>query len=198
MAVMALGVPSRAFHRRKQSPRWFTATSVILRRLTFIMQKLTFIFLAAALVKAPAAIAATYSTDATMSLQKDEGTYLVEVSVSELNEQNGKVTERLIARPRILSSPGVPATLYQGTQPGNADYAKEENVTVEVSWPYPNESGTASCSVTVKRGDSIVSKSRMQLKIDGPGRVPLVLAVPDINPKSVSVSEKNADYYVLL
>jgi hypothetical protein len=38
----------------------------------------------------------------------------------------------------------------------------------------------------------------MQLKIDGPGRAPLVLAAPDVDPKSVSVSEKNADYYVLL
>jgi hypothetical protein len=162
------------------------------------MQKLTLVLLAATLGAARITIGATYSTEATMSLQKDEGTYLVEVKISELTEKNGKVTERLISRPRLLSSPGVPATLHQGTSPNDPDYAKEENVTVDVSWPYPNESGTAFCSVTVKRGDSIVSKSRMQLKIDGPGRTPLVLAVPDVDPKSVKVSELNADYYVLL
>jgi hypothetical protein len=133
-----------------------------------------------------------------MSLQKDEGTYLVEVTVSELTEQNGKVTERVIAKPRILSSPGVPATLHQGVSPKDPDYAKEENFTVDVSWPYPNETGTASCTVTIKRGDSIVSKSRVQLKIDGPGRTPLVLAVPDVDPRSVTVAEQKSDYFVLL
>jgi hypothetical protein len=162
------------------------------------MQKLTLLLLAAALGIAPASIAASYSTEATMSLQKDEGTYLVEVKISELTEKNGKTTERLVSAPRLLSAPGVPATLYTGAQPGSPGYAKDENVTVEVSWPYPNESGTASCSVIVKRGDSIVSKSRMQLKIDGPGRTPLVLAVPDINPGSVKVAEQKADYWVLL
>jgi hypothetical protein len=162
------------------------------------MQKLALLFLAAALGTARVTIAASYSTEATMSLQKDEGTYLVEVKISELTEKNGKVTERLISRPRLLSSPGVPATLYTGAEPKNPDYAKEENITVDVSWPYPNESGTAFCSVTVKRGDSILTKSRMQLKIDGPGRSPLVLAVPEVDPKSVKVSESNADYWVLL
>src|SRR5579862_1254342 len=162
------------------------------------MQKLTLLFLAAALGSAPIAIAATYSTDATMSLQKDAGTYLVEVRICELTEKNGKVTERIISQPRLLSAPGVPATLYSGAQPGKSGYAKTENVTVDVSWPYPNESGTAFCSITVKRGDSILSKSRMQLKIDGPGRAPLVLSTPEVDPKSVKVSELNADYYVLL
>lgn len=133
-----------------------------------------------------------------MSLQKDNGTYLVEVKVSELTEQNGKVSERVISRPRILSAPGVPATLYSGPRPGNRGYANEENIAVDVSWPYPNESGTAFCSVIVKRGDSIVSKSRMQLKIDGPGRTPLVLAPPDVDPRSVTVAEEKSDYYVLL
>jgi hypothetical protein len=162
------------------------------------MQKLTLLFLAAALGTARVTVAAGYSTEATMSLQKNEGTYLVEVKISELTEKNGKVSERLISQPRLQSSPGVPATLYTGAEPKNPDYTKEENVTVDVSWPYPNESGTAFCSVTLKRGDSILSKSRMQLKIDGPGRTPLVLAVPEVDPKSVEVSELNADYYVLL
>jgi hypothetical protein len=162
------------------------------------MQKLTLLFLAAALGTARVTIAASYSTEATMSLQKDAGTYLVEVKISELTEKNGQVTERVISRPRLQSAPGVPATLYSGVQPGKAGYAKDENVTVDVSWPYPNESGTAFCSVTLKRGDSVLSKFRMQLKIDGPGRTPLVLAAPDVDPKSVKVSELKSDYWVQL
>jgi hypothetical protein len=162
------------------------------------MQKLTLLFLAATLGTVRVTIAAAYSTEATMSLQKDEGTYLVEVKISELTEKNGQVTERVIARPRLLSSPGAPATLHQGMSPSDPDYANDENVTVDVSWPYPNESGTAFCSVILKRGDSILSKSRMQLKIDGPGRTPLVLSLPEINPASVKVTEQNADYFVLL
>lgn len=162
------------------------------------MQTLSLIFLAAALGISPAVTAATYSTEATMSLQKDEGTYLVEVKVSELTEQNGKVIERVISRPRLQSSPGISATLYSGLRPGQPDYNRQENVSVDVSWPYPSESGTAFCSVTVKRGDSVVSKSRMQLKIDGPGRAPLVLAVPEFSPGSVKVNDLNKQYYVLL
>jgi hypothetical protein len=47
------------------------------------MQKFTFILLTAVLGTAPLAIAANYSTDATMSLQKDDGTYLVEVKIGQ-------------------------------------------------------------------------------------------------------------------
>ena len=161
------------------------------------MQKFTVLFLVAALGTARVT-AASYSTEATMSLQKDEGTYLVEVKISELTEKNGQVAERVISRPRLLSSPGVPATLHQGMSTNDPGYTNDENVTVDVSWPYPNESGTAFCSVTLKRGDSILTKSKMQLKIDGPGRTPLVLAVPEVDPNSVKVNEMNADYYVML
>ena len=91
-----------------------------------------------------------------MSLQKDDGTYYVVVRVSELTQRHGKTVERVISEPRIQSAPGVPATLYVGD--------KKENVTVDVSWPYPNESGTASCVVVVKHGDEVVSKSKLQLE----------------------------------
>src|SRR5689334_11208092 len=80
-------------------------------------------------------IAATYSTEATMTRQKENGRYLVEVRVLELVERDGQITERLVARPRIDSAPGVPASLYQGLQPSHPNYEKEENVTVDVSWP---------------------------------------------------------------
>jgi hypothetical protein len=69
---------------------------------------------------------------------------------------------------------------------------------VDVSWPYPNESGIASCVVIVRRGDIIVSKSKLQMKVEGSGRVPLILAVQDVNPKSVKVAEEKSQTYVLL
>ena len=131
------------------------------------MHKFIVIFMAAALGAAPVTIAATYSTDATMSLQKEEGIYSVVVKISELTEEDGKVTERLIAEPRIQSAAGVPASLRSGVQPGNPNYSHEENVAVDVSWPYPNESGIASCVIIVRRGDNIVSKSKLQLKVEG-------------------------------
>ncbi len=162
------------------------------------MKKLTAILVATACAIASTAVAATYSTEATMSLQKDEGKFDVVVRVSRLLEQDGKLVEQLVAEPRIHSAPGVPATLYTGLQPANPDYASQENVTVDVSWPYPNESGTAFCVVIVKQGNEIVSKSRLQLKIEGPGRVPLVLAAQDVDPKSVQVVEEKGLTYILL
>jgi hypothetical protein len=141
---------------------------------------------------------ASYSTDATVSLQKDEGTLNVDVRVSRLVEQDGRSAEQLVAAPKIKTAPGVTATLYTGLQPIDPNYAQEENVSVDVSWPYPNESGTGFCLVTIKRGSQIVSKSRLQLKVEGPGRLPLILAVQDVDPKSVRVAEEKSQSYVLL
>jgi hypothetical protein len=64
--------------------------------------------------------AASYSTDATVSLQKDEGTLSVDVRVSRLVEKNGRSKEQLVAAPKIRTAPGVPATLYTGLQPTDA------------------------------------------------------------------------------
>ena len=133
------------------------------------MNKLIALLIASVCAVATTAVAAAYSTEATMSLQKDEGTYNVVVRVSQLVERDGKLVEQLISQPRIKSAPGVPATLYTGSQPSNPNYANEDNVTVDVSWPYPNESGTALCAVVIKRGDKLVYKSRLQLQVEGPG-----------------------------
>jgi hypothetical protein len=154
------------------------------------MQKTIASFAAVILGVVSQTMAASYSTEATMSLQKEDGIYNVMVKVSELTVRRGKTVERVIAEPRIRSSPGVPATLHVGDD--------KENVTVDVSWPYPNESGTASCVVVVKHGDEAVSKSKLQLKVEGPGRVPLVLAAPDVDARSVRVDEENQRSYVLL
>jgi hypothetical protein len=144
------------------------------------------------------AAADSYSTDAVMSLQKDQGTLNVDVKVSRLSQQEGRLVEQLVESPRITTAPGVPATLHTGPQPRDPDYSSKENVTVEVSWPYPNESGIAFCAVTIQRGNEIVSKSRLRLNIEGPGRKPLIIASRDVNPASVRVVEIRSQIYLLL
>ena len=57
--------------------------------------------LAAVWLVAPTIVAATYSTEATMSPQKDEGMLNVDVRVSRLFERGGKLVEELVAAPRI-------------------------------------------------------------------------------------------------
>jgi len=145
-----------------------------------------------------AAVAGNYSTEATIFLQKDEGELNVDVRVSQLVDQNNKLVEQLLFAPRIKTAPGVPASIYAGPAHTDSEYASKENVTVDVSWPYPNESGTAFCAVIIKRGDEVVSKSKLQLKIEGPGRVPLVVAAQEIDPKSVRVVDEKTLTYVLL
>jgi hypothetical protein len=110
--------------------------------------------------------AASYSTEATMTRETAKNTYTVIVRVSRLVERDGKLTEQLIARPRIISSPGGPASMYQGLQSPDPDYQKVENVSVDVAWPKIGESGFALCTVTVKLGDEIVSKSKLQVAVD--------------------------------
>jgi hypothetical protein len=163
-----------------------------------MQRKLIRLLITAACFAGSVVLAATYSTEATMSLDKNEGEVNVDVRVSRLVDQGGKLVEHLVNAPGIKTAPGVPAALYTG--PGHTDpgYANEDNVTVDVSWPYPNESGIAFCAVTVKHGDEVVSKSRMQLKIEGPGRVALVVAAHDVDPKSVRVVDEKSTTFVLL
>jgi hypothetical protein len=130
------------------------------------MTKFIALFFATSLALAAPAVAANYSMEATITDQKDKGTYLAEISVSRLLEQNGQVVERVIARPRISAAPGVPASLYSGPQPSQADYKTEENVCVDVSWPEAGQGGFVICSVTVKLGDKVVSKSKMKVQIE--------------------------------
>src|SRR5258705_13283924 len=112
-----------------------------------MQKKLIRLLIATACLVGTNVVGATYSTEATMSLQKDEGELNVDVRVSQLVDQGGKPGEHLVCAPRVKTAPGVPATLYTG--PGRTDpsYANEDNVTVDVSWPYPNEGGPAFCAV---------------------------------------------------
>lgn len=130
------------------------------------MKKLIAVLIATACAVASTTVAATYSTEATMTRQKDKGTYEVVVRVSQLIERNGKVTEELIDQPKITSSPGVPAGLHSGVQPSDRDYRKKENVSVDVSWPEAGKKDFAVCTVVVKLGDRIVSKTKMQVTVE--------------------------------
>ncbi len=129
------------------------------------MKKLITILVAAASAVASAA-AANYSTEATITRQKDKGTYEVVVRVSQLVERDGRTIEELIEQPKITSSPGVPASLYSGLQPPNPDYTKKENVSVDVSWPEVGKRDFAICTVTVKLGDKIVSKTKTKVMVE--------------------------------
>ncbi len=95
---------------------------------------------------------------------------------------------------------GCPASLYQGLARTNPGYQNEDNVSVDVSWPYPEESGVAFCTIVVKHGDQVAARSRLQLHIRGKGRVPLVLTPQNVDSKSVRVeTDKSRDAaFVLL
>jgi hypothetical protein len=130
------------------------------------MKKLITILVATACAVASTTSAANYSTEATMTRQKDNGTYQVVVRISQLVEQDGKVTEELISQPKITSSPGTPASLYSGLQPPNPEYTRKENVSVNVSWPEVGKTDFAVCTITVKLGDKIVSKTKMKVTVE--------------------------------
>ncbi|MEY2411085.1 MAG: hypothetical protein QOF48_3755 [Verrucomicrobiota bacterium] len=112
-------------------------------------------------------LAASYSTEATITQHNEQNTYEVIVRVAHLVEKDGKLTEELVARPKIQAGLGTPASMYVGLQPTHLNYQNEDNVTVDVSWLKAGDSGTAFCSVTVRRGDKVVSKSKLQLKVEG-------------------------------
>ena len=111
------------------------------------------IIIGATVVLSHAAVAASYSTEATITPLMDKGEYKVDVRISRLVERDGKLVEKLISKPRIQAGLGCAASYYQGLQPTDPDYQKQENFSVDVSWPYPNESGVAFCTVVVKQGD---------------------------------------------
>jgi hypothetical protein len=151
-----------------------------------------------AVVLSYTAVAASYSTEATITPLADKGQYKVDVRVSRLVKMDGKLVEKLIAQPKILSGLGCPASLYQGLQPTDPDYQKQESVSVDVAWPYPSESGMGLCTVIVKLGDDVVSESRIEVQIIGKGRNPLVLSPQNVDPNSVRVAVEKSNTYVLL
>jgi len=130
------------------------------------MKKFIALLVATASAVAFTAVAENYSTEATITPHKDKGSYELVAVISQLVEKNGQQTEKVISRPRINTAPGVPASLHTGPSPKQADYQTTENISVDVSWPKTGESGIAVCTVLIKRGDKIVSKSKFQLQVD--------------------------------
>lgn len=110
---------------------------------------------------AKSAYAANYSTEATITRQKDKGIYLVEVYIWRLVERNGKTEEELISHPRLQSSPGVPATLSS-----RIPHTKGEQVNVDVLWPASGKEDFAVCTIIVKEGDKVVLKNKTRVSVD--------------------------------
>ena len=110
--------------------------------------------------------AASYSTEVTMAPQTEKDSYEVSVNITELVEQDGKVTEKVVGQPRLKSPFGSPASMYVGPESTSENYQKEDNVTVDVTWPKARETGVAICTVTIKHGDKVLSKSRMKFAIE--------------------------------
>jgi hypothetical protein len=130
------------------------------------MKKVITILLVIAFALASTAIAGSYSTEATMTRQKDKGTYEVVVRVSQLIDRGDEVIEELIGQSKITSSPGVPASSYSGLQSANPDYATKENISVDVSWPEIGKRDFAVCTVVVKLGEIIVSKTKTRVSVE--------------------------------
>lgn len=114
----------------------------------------------------------TYLTEATITPRAptrgaDTNLCEVVVRVMKLVEQDGKVTEELVSEPKLLVGRGDNHSSFTGLcPPTHPNYQKEENVTVDVFCPKSGDTGFASCTVTVKRGDKVVSKSKLKVKVE--------------------------------
>jgi hypothetical protein len=106
---------------------------------------------------------ASFSTEATITPRKDKNQYEVFVRVTQLVKKRGKLTEKPVAIPIYVTAElGEKASAFAGQcGPG------KEGVTVDMFCPKQGESDFASCTVTVQRGDKVVSTSHLRLKLDG-------------------------------
>jgi hypothetical protein len=103
-----------------------------------------------------------YSMDAAITLNKETKEYQVFAKVLKVGDGKKKDSEEIVARPRIVSARGVPASFYVGPAATDRAYRKSENISMEVSWP---EDSTATCTITVKRGDKLLARSKTQLNL---------------------------------
>ncbi|MDB6171217.1 MAG: hypothetical protein JWL59_528 [Chthoniobacteraceae bacterium] len=126
------------------------------------MNKLITILVAFAF--ASTAMAASYSTKATMTREEHSARYAVAVRVSKLVERDGKVMEHVICLPHIICSPGVPAFISSG-QAVNP-YTGKESVRIDISWPKTVRPDFAVCTVAIKLGDTIVSKTKTKMAVE--------------------------------
>ena len=84
------------------------------------------------------------------------------INISALTEQAGRTTETLISSPRVLANRGQIASCFTGSKD-----PKAENISVEVFCPLKSARDFASCAVTVRQGNELLSRSVMKLKLDG-------------------------------
>ena len=103
-----------------------------------------------------------YSTEATILPGKAKDQYLVQVRVSQMVEHAGQTEEKLISAPRVLATLGQKASCFVGS-----DDPKMETVAVVVFCPKNGAAEFATCTVTVKQGTRVVSKSVAKFKIGG-------------------------------
>ena len=122
---------------------------------------------AASALAASSSTESPITTDAMITLNKNQGTYEVVVWVAQAVEKDGVVTHPVIAKPKVQGVFGTPATVYSGLQTTHKDYQQGINVTVNVFWPEAGKSGRGFWNVTVRRGDKVVAKSQMHMEVDG-------------------------------
>jgi hypothetical protein len=108
----------------------------------------------------------SYSIEATITPLRHEGQYEAVARVCRLVDRNGVQTEELLSKPRIVSSAGETGSFYVGPDRNNSNYKKVENISMQVVWPKENQPGAAICTIVVKRGDKIVTRSRMQITLN--------------------------------
>jgi hypothetical protein len=106
-----------------------------------------------------------YSMEATISLHKQVKQYEASARVCRLVDRRGHQAEEVVSRPRVMSSVGSRGSFYVGCDRSSPDYKKLENVSMDVFWPEDGEAGYAICTITVKRGDRVVAKSKMQVTV---------------------------------
>jgi len=106
-----------------------------------------------------------YSIEATVTLHKETKKYEAAARVCRLVDQKGRQKEEVVSQPRVISSLGSPGSFYVGCDRSSPAYRKLENVSMDVIWPDEGEAGFAVCTITVKRGDRIVARSKIEVSV---------------------------------
>jgi hypothetical protein len=107
-----------------------------------------------------------YSIEATVTPHKEAKQHEAAARVYRLVDRGVGQLEELVAQPRVLSTVGSPGSFYAGPDRASSNYRKLESVSMDMAWPNQQEAGFAVCTITVKRGDRVLAKSKMQVTID--------------------------------
>jgi hypothetical protein len=107
----------------------------------------------------------SYSIEATITPLRDGRQYEATARICRLVDQNGIQRQELLSNPRILSTMGEPGSFYVGPDRKSSNYKKIENIAMQVDWPQGGQEGFAVCTIVVKRGDKVISKSKTQVMV---------------------------------